>query len=32
MKQQNAIEVALRIEMLDYYGMGRTGRMLYAKI
>ena len=30
-KQQKAIEVALRLEMLDYYGMRRTGRMLYAK-
>lgn len=26
-KQQKAIEVALRLEMLDYYGMRRTGRM-----
>lgn len=23
----NVIEVALRLEMLDYYGMRRTGRM-----
>ena len=32
MKQQKAIEVALRIEVLDYYGMRRKGRMLYGKI